>query len=234
MPRCSSSSPGAWQPDVVIRDEVDFGAAIAAERLAIPCASVLVLASGGFLRKDVVAEPLHALRAEYGLPDGPGPRMLDGGLVLSPFPPSFRSPDVPLPARAFSFRPGAATGPHGLGIGRRCTSRSVRCSTRLSCTRGCSMVCRGCPSTSSHRRRAPRPRGARRAYRAHPDRAVHPAGRGAASLRSRHLAWRIGQRHGSPRARPAVGAAAARRRSAVQRAAVRRPRRGARTRAGVT
>ncbi len=104
-----------WQPDVVIRDEVDFGAAIAAERLAIPCTSVLVLASGGFLRKAVVAEPLHALRAEYGLPDDPDLSMLDGGLVLSPIPPSFRSPDVPLPARAFSFRPGAATGPQRAG-----------------------------------------------------------------------------------------------------------------------
>ena len=94
-----------WQPDVVIRDEVDFGAAVAAERLAIPCASVLVLASGDFLRKSVIAEPLHALRAEYGLSNDPNLAMLDGGLVLSPFVPSFRSPDAPLPEHAFSFRP---------------------------------------------------------------------------------------------------------------------------------
>lgn len=104
-----------WQPDVVIRDEVDFGAAVAAERLAIPCASVLVLASGGFLRKEIVAEPLHALRREHGLPDDPNLTMLDGGLVLSPIPPSFRSPDVPLPAHACSFRPGAATEPQPAG-----------------------------------------------------------------------------------------------------------------------
>lgn len=35
-----------WQPDVLVRGEVDFGTAIAAECLAIPCATVLVLAAG--------------------------------------------------------------------------------------------------------------------------------------------------------------------------------------------
>ncbi len=36
--------------------------------------------------------------------------MLEGHLVLSPFPPGFRNPRFPLPAHAFSFRP-AAVGP---------------------------------------------------------------------------------------------------------------------------
>lgn len=98
-----------WKPDLVVRDEVDFGAAIAAERLAVPCATVLVLAAGGFLRKEIVAGPLHELRAEYGLPADPELAMLDRNLVLSPFPPSFRSPESPLPFTAFSFRPTAAT-----------------------------------------------------------------------------------------------------------------------------
>jgi UDP:flavonoid glycosyltransferase YjiC (YdhE family) len=101
-----------WRPDVVIRDEVDFGAAIAAERLGLPCVNVLVLAAGGFLRKSVVAEPLHDLRGEYGLPADPELAMLDGGLVLSPFPPSFRSPDAPLPPGTLSFRPGDAAAPN--------------------------------------------------------------------------------------------------------------------------
>jgi UDP:flavonoid glycosyltransferase YjiC (YdhE family) len=98
-----------WRPDIVVRDEVDFGAAVAAERLGIPCACVLVLAAGGFLRRSVVAEPLQALRDQYGLPADPDLAMLDGSLVLSPFPPSFRLPDAPLPPQAFSFRPGAPT-----------------------------------------------------------------------------------------------------------------------------
>ena len=101
-----------WRPDVVIRDEVDFGVAVAAERLAMPCASVLVLASGDFLRKAIVAEPLHALRGAYGLSNDPNLAMLDRGLVLSPFPPSFRSPDAPLPEHAFSFRPKAVANEH--------------------------------------------------------------------------------------------------------------------------
>jgi UDP:flavonoid glycosyltransferase YjiC (YdhE family) len=99
----------AWQPDVLVRDEVDFGTAIAAESLALPCATVLVLAAGGFLRKEVVAEPLHELRSAYGLPPDPELAMLDRHLVLSPFPPSFRNPRFPLPAHTFSFRQAAAT-----------------------------------------------------------------------------------------------------------------------------
>ncbi|QMU76339.1 glycosyltransferase family 1 protein [Streptacidiphilus sp. PB12-B1b] len=105
----------AWRPDVVVRDEVDFGTAVAAELLGLPCATVLVLAAGTFLRKDLVAAPLHQLRSGLGLPPDPGLAMLDRDLVLSPFPPSFRSPDAPLPSTAFSFRtasvppPGAAS-----------------------------------------------------------------------------------------------------------------------------
>ena len=94
-----------WRPDVVVRDEVDFGSAIAAEVLGLPVVSVLVLAAGSFLRKELVAEPMVELRAKYGLAPDPDLAMLDGDLVLSPFPPSFRDPTHPLPANAFSFRP---------------------------------------------------------------------------------------------------------------------------------
>jgi UDP:flavonoid glycosyltransferase YjiC (YdhE family) len=100
-----------WQPDVIVRDEVDFGSAIAAEALGIPCATVLVLAAGTFLRKELVADPLHKLRTEHGLPEDPELAMLDRDLVLSPFPPSFRSPSAPLPPTAFSFRPGPVIAP---------------------------------------------------------------------------------------------------------------------------
>ncbi|MET7993922.1 glycosyltransferase [Amycolatopsis sp. NPDC005232] len=95
-----------WRPDVVIRDEVDFGAAIAAERLGVPCVNVLVLAAGTLLRKDLVAEPLHEIRAAHGLPADPELTMLEGQLVLSPFPPSVRDPASPFPPGAFSFRQG--------------------------------------------------------------------------------------------------------------------------------
>ena len=93
-----------WQPHLIVCDEVDFGSMIAAERLGLPHATVLVNASGSFVRPDVVAEPLDALRAEHGLSPDPGLAMPSRHLVLSPFPPSFRDPSCPLPGNALSIR----------------------------------------------------------------------------------------------------------------------------------
>lgn len=70
-----------------------------------PYASVLVLAAGSFLRKEIVADPLWELREECGLPPDPDLAMLSKHLVLSPVPPSFRHPDFPLPATGHSIRP---------------------------------------------------------------------------------------------------------------------------------
>jgi UDP:flavonoid glycosyltransferase YjiC (YdhE family) len=95
----------AWQPDLLVCDEIDFGCMVAAERLGLPHASVLVIAAGSFVRPTVVAEPLSRLRAEHGLPPDPGLAMLSRYLVLSPFPPSYRDPAFPLPATAHSIRP---------------------------------------------------------------------------------------------------------------------------------
>lgn len=100
-----------WKPDITVCDEIDFGSMIAAERLGIPYASVLVLAAGSFLRKEIVADPLWELREECGLPPDPELAMLSKHLVLSPVPPSFRHPDFPLPATAHSIRPLAAPPP---------------------------------------------------------------------------------------------------------------------------
>lgn len=93
-----------WAPDVVVRDEADFGSGIAAEHEHVPCAVLLVLAAGSLLRRDLVAGPLGELRHDYGLPEDPTLAMVDGDLVLSPFPASFRHPDFPLPATALSYR----------------------------------------------------------------------------------------------------------------------------------
>ncbi|MEV6285135.1 glycosyltransferase [Kribbella sp. NPDC051770] len=94
----------AWKPHVIVRDEADFGAAVAAEKLGIPCTTILVLASGALLRKDLLAAPLAEVRAEHGLPPDPDLTFLDRGLTLSPFPPSFRHPSYPLPPDTFSYR----------------------------------------------------------------------------------------------------------------------------------
>jgi UDP:flavonoid glycosyltransferase YjiC (YdhE family) len=94
-----------WSPDIVVCDEIDFGSMIAAERLGLPYASVLVIAAGSFVRNEVVAEPLNELRAEHGLPPDPELAMLSRYLVLSPFPLSYRDPAFPLPATAHAFHP---------------------------------------------------------------------------------------------------------------------------------
>ena len=100
-----------WSPDVVVRDEIDFGSAIAAERLGLPHASVLCLASGSFVQNTVVAEPLNQLRAKHGLPGDPGLAMLDRYLVLSPFPPRLRDPAASPSPNTHHFRPVEDDGP---------------------------------------------------------------------------------------------------------------------------
>ncbi|MEV4626164.1 glycosyltransferase [Micromonospora sp. NPDC049523] len=100
-----------WQPDLVVCDEADFGSMVAAERLGLPYASVLVLAAGSLIRPDLVAEPLNGLRAAYDLPPDPELAMLSRYLVFSPAPPSYRDPAFPLPATAHSIRPVTPTPP---------------------------------------------------------------------------------------------------------------------------
>lgn len=95
-----------WKPDVIVRDEVDFGSAIAAETLGIPCVNVIVLLAGGLARKDVILEPITALRAEHGLVPDPELTRLDGRLVVMPAPPSLRDPRHPLPEGTIWCAPG--------------------------------------------------------------------------------------------------------------------------------
>ncbi len=95
----------AWQPDLLVCDEMDFGALIAAERLGLPYATVLVIAVGSFVRPEVVAAPLNELRAEHGLPPDPDLAMLSRYLVLSPIPPGYRDPAFPLLPTAHAIRP---------------------------------------------------------------------------------------------------------------------------------
>lgn len=73
-----------WQPDLIVCDEIDFGSMVAAERLGLPYATVLVTAAGSFVRHELVAEPLNALRLEHGLPPDPELAMLSRYLILSP------------------------------------------------------------------------------------------------------------------------------------------------------
>jgi UDP:flavonoid glycosyltransferase YjiC (YdhE family) len=92
------------QPDLVLRDETDLGTTIAAERHGVPVATQLVLASGLLVRPELVAPALDAVRLEHGLAPDPDLTRLTSGLVLSHFPPGFRSPDAPLRLRPAHYR----------------------------------------------------------------------------------------------------------------------------------
>jgi len=93
-----------WRPDVIVCDEVDFGSTIAAERLGLPYATVNVLAAGGMIRPDVVADALDEVRAEHALPPDPTLAALTRYLVLIPGPASLRDPTDPLPPTARGYR----------------------------------------------------------------------------------------------------------------------------------
>ncbi len=93
------------RPDIVVCDEVDFGAMLVAEQLGLPHAVVSVLAAGSFARPELLVGPLNEVRVGLGLGPDPTLEMLQRDLVLVPGPPSFRDPAVPLPATAHAIRP---------------------------------------------------------------------------------------------------------------------------------
>ena len=96
------------RPDVVVCDETDFGAMVAAERCGVPHVTVLVTAAGSFVRPEVLEGAVDRVRARFGLPPDPGLRMPHRHLVVSPFPPSLHDPSFPLPTNAVSIRPSPA------------------------------------------------------------------------------------------------------------------------------
>ena len=110
LPLCAD-----WQPDLLVCEELDFGPMLVAERLEIPHASVLVIASGSFVRAQIIVGPLNELRAEHGLAPDPELVMLRCHLVLSPGPPSLRDPGFPLPDTAHSVRVSARDAARGGG-----------------------------------------------------------------------------------------------------------------------
>jgi UDP:flavonoid glycosyltransferase YjiC (YdhE family) len=93
-----------WHPDLFVCEEFDFGAMVVAERLGLPYATVLVSATGAFVRNESVAGPLDEVRAEHGLPRDPSLAMLSRYLVLTPFPPSLRDPGLPSPPTTHHVR----------------------------------------------------------------------------------------------------------------------------------
>lgn len=88
--------------DLVICDEVDVGAVIAAERRGIPCVSVNVIAAGLLTRPTVVGSAWDVLRRTHGLAPDPDTSRFGGELAIAPLPRSLRSPKAPtLPTMRF-------------------------------------------------------------------------------------------------------------------------------------
>lgn len=90
-----------WRPDVVVRDPLDFGGYIAAERYGLPHAAVLwafyISAKLG------CAEAVADLRRRYGLPSDPRLDTLDRYLILHFLPASWAFPDWPVPPVTHRF-----------------------------------------------------------------------------------------------------------------------------------
>jgi UDP:flavonoid glycosyltransferase YjiC (YdhE family) len=89
------------RPDVVVADEVDVGAFLAAELLGVPAVSVVVLAAGGFARAALLDPAVRARRQELALPPAAPPPVS----VVAPVMPSFRDPAWPLPDGHLLTRP---------------------------------------------------------------------------------------------------------------------------------
>jgi UDP:flavonoid glycosyltransferase YjiC (YdhE family) len=114
----------SWRPDLVLRDEVDLGAGVAAEAAGVPSADVVVAAAGGLLDAGLLRRPLAELRARHGLASDPASPRLHGDLTLDPVPPGLRDPADPLPVTAVAVRPPILDHP-ALGAGRPRSRRSI-------------------------------------------------------------------------------------------------------------
>jgi len=91
----------AWQPDVIVRDPVEFGGYIAAEIYGLPHATIIWATY--ISAKALCPEAVVELRQRYGLPDDPDLDTLDRYLVLDFLPSSWTFPNLPYPPVAHRF-----------------------------------------------------------------------------------------------------------------------------------
>jgi hypothetical protein len=100
---------GAWfdehRPDIVVCDEVDVGAVIAAEQRGLPCVVVADIVAGRLTSDAVIGEAWRALRSAHGLDDDPVGHRRWGAIGLFPAPRGLRDPSLPWPAQLVSVRP---------------------------------------------------------------------------------------------------------------------------------
>jgi UDP:flavonoid glycosyltransferase YjiC (YdhE family) len=109
-----------WQPDLIVRESMEYGACLAAESLGIPHASI---GGNGYSAIDspdvryfpgnrrMVAEPMARHRARFGLPPDPDNLMPFRNLHLCFTPPSWDGDNAPRPANTVFLRHANATRP---------------------------------------------------------------------------------------------------------------------------
>lgn len=90
-----------WEPDVIIRDPVEFGGYIAAEYYGLPHVSIMWAMY--ISAKHLCADTLIELRRSYKLSDDPGLDTLDKYLVLDFLPASWMFPNSFLPLVTHRF-----------------------------------------------------------------------------------------------------------------------------------
>jgi UDP:flavonoid glycosyltransferase YjiC (YdhE family) len=93
------------RPDLVICDEVDVGAVVAAETASVPCVTVNVIAAGLLNSALVIGEAWNELRASNALDPDPNLDRLAGTLMVAAIPRSFRHPAASSPPRLRFVRP---------------------------------------------------------------------------------------------------------------------------------
>ena len=93
-----------WDADLLVSDEADYGAVVAADTLHLPHATVITCGAGGMTPPSLIQSPLEHLRAQFRLPFENGTLMLQRSLKLNPFPPTFRDPADPLTGHVIHYR----------------------------------------------------------------------------------------------------------------------------------
>ncbi len=90
-----------WHPNVIVRDQLEFGGYIAAEYSGLPHATVIWATY--ISAKDLCPQAVIELRRRYRLPDDPGLDSLDRYLVFDFLPSAWTFPNLPYPPVAHRF-----------------------------------------------------------------------------------------------------------------------------------
>jgi UDP:flavonoid glycosyltransferase YjiC (YdhE family) len=100
----------SWKPDLIVSNDFEFAAPVAAELLGLPYAAVGIdLFFPLPIKQQLIGAPLAYLRSAYGLPPYPALDMLYRWLYLPLFPPSFQFPEFALPPTAHPIQPHLAS-----------------------------------------------------------------------------------------------------------------------------